>query len=219
MVKEAFPSTAACPWGWPAAQGKKGGQGLCMSKPCSQTPRQGASLVGCLTVWETVKCYITEPCQRRKSTGRGCSLTPRPQHTPATNRKCTLKKGTTDNSDSKHAKNGGIEDITKKRYKTSLRHYRWAAWRDLTIFTNKTLNVVKRSVLSKMINRMSAVPTTIPNGFFMEFEKAIGCLPERTNEAQSASEKVPGFQPPVAIKVCSGWIKNLTMKDNILEEK
>ena len=37
-MKEAFPSTAAHPWGRPAAQGKKGGQGLCMSKPCSQTP-------------------------------------------------------------------------------------------------------------------------------------------------------------------------------------
>lgn len=89
------------------------------------------------------------------------------------------------------------------------------------IFTNKTLNIVKRSVLSKMINRMRAVPTTIPTGFFMEFGKAIRTFTwkDKGKEAQSASEKVPAFQPPVAMEVCSGWIKNLTMKGNILEEK
>ena len=55
----------------------------------------------------------------------------------------------------------------------------------------------------------------------MEFGKAIRTftLKDKGKEAQSASEKVPAFQPPGAIKVCSGWIKNLTMKGNILEEK
>ena len=72
-----------------------------------------------------------------------------------------------------------------------------------------------------MINRMRAVPTTIPTGFFMEFGKAIRTFTwkDKGKEAQSASEKVPAFQPPVAMEVCSGWIKNLTMKGNILEEK
>lgn len=130
VVKEALPSRAAeaaCPWRQPAAQGKKVGQGLCLSNPCSQTSRWGASLVaplvGCLTGWERTGCYITEPRHRRKSTREGCALPPRPQHTPATNRerhhwqqRCKKCKGRRNT-----AKKKMYKTLFEESYKTSLR--------------------------------------------------------------------------------------------------